>query len=214
MTDIEQPKPRPLTSKGRSTRDRIVAAASDLIFERGLDGVSLDDLLRATSTSKSQLYHYFDDKSDLVHAVIECQRDRVLARHLPHMEMLENFEDLEAWRNMVLAVQGAVECRGGCPLGSLAGHLVDFDEVARDKLGEAFDRWRRVITVGLARMVRSGVLRRDADVEVLALGVLASLQGGLLLAKVERGTRPLEVALASSIDYLRSFATSGFEESE
>ncbi len=211
MTDIEQPKPRPLTSKGRSTRDRIVAAASDLIFERGLDGVSLDDLLRATSTSKSQLYHYFDDKSDLVHAVIECQRDRVLARHLPHMEMLEN---LEAWRNMVLAVQGAVECRGGCPLGSLASDLVDFDEVARDELGEAFDRWRRVITVGLARIVRSGVLRRDADVEVLALGILASLQGGLLLAKVERGTRPLEVALASSIDYLRSFATSGFEESE
>ncbi len=214
MTDIEQPKPRPLTSKGRSTRDRIVAAASDLIFERGLDGVSLDDLLRATSTSKSQLHHYFDDKSDLVHAVIECQRDRVLARHLPHMEMLENFEDLEAWRNMVLAMQGAVECRGGCPLGSLASDLVDFDEVARDELGEAFDRWRRVITVGLARMVRSGVLRRDADVEVLALGVLASLQGGLLLAKVERGTRPLEVALDSSIDYLRSFATSGFEESE
>ncbi|MGO9583014.1 MAG: hypothetical protein ACLP36_09415 [Acidimicrobiales bacterium] len=53
-----------------------------------------------------------------------------------------------------------------------------------------------------------GSLRADADAKDLALCVLASLQGGLLLAEIDRSTRPLEVGLDAAIAYLRSFAPS------
>src|SRR5271163_2321759 len=66
------------TEQGRATKQRIVAAAAELIGERGVAGTSLDDIRAATSSSKSQLYHYFGDKHGLVEAVIDHQSAVVL----------------------------------------------------------------------------------------------------------------------------------------
>jgi len=66
------------------TRDRIVAAAAALIHEHGVAGTSLDEVRVATATSKSQLYHYFADKSALVRAVIERQVEQVLQASSPN----------------------------------------------------------------------------------------------------------------------------------
>jgi TetR/AcrR family transcriptional regulator, transcriptional repressor for nem operon len=47
----------PQTPRGRATRERIVAAASELIGERGVAETSIDDVLERAGASKSQLYH-------------------------------------------------------------------------------------------------------------------------------------------------------------
>lgn len=207
MSLIDSPTTPP-TRKGQATRQRIIDATTDLIFERGIGEVSLDDVRAAAGASKSQLYHYFTDKSELVHAVIQCQRERVLSNHRPTFESLDSFKDLESWRDMIVSRQAARSCRSGCPLATLASGLVDIDDDARLQLVGAFSSWRQLIVDGLTHMVENGVLRSDAAPEALATSLLASLQGGLLLAEVERDTRCLEVALDAALDYLRSFATS------
>jgi hypothetical protein len=55
-------------------------------------------------------------------------------------------------------------------------------------------------------MIESGVLRAEADPYVLATSVLASLQGGLLLAEVYRDTRCLEIALDAALAHVLTFA--------
>lgn len=202
---------RPLTGKGRETRQRIVDAAADLVYERGVVGVSLDDVLRATGTSKSQLYHYFDDKNDLIHAVIERQREHVLTFHRPAFQTLSSWDDIQGWRNMIVETQAARACRYGCPLGSLVNELAELDEFARTQLSLAFAAWEQILADGLAGMVAAGKLRTDANTGDLALSVIASLQGGLLLAEMDRSTRPLEVALDAAIAHLKSFAPSRAE---
>jgi TetR/AcrR family transcriptional repressor of nem operon len=201
------------TGKGRETRQRIIDAAADLVYERGVAGVSLDDVLRATGTSKSQLYHYFDDKNDLIHAVIERQRERVLAFHRPELESLTSWDDLQRWRNMIVETQAVRACRYGCPLGSLVNELSELDEFARTQLSSAFANWEQILDDGLAAMVEAGRLRADANTADLAVSVVASLQGGLLLAEMDRSTRPLEVALDAAIAHLKSFAPSRPEPS-
>ena len=62
-----------LTKRGAATRARIVEGAAELMYERGVAGTSLDDIMAATGTSKSQLYHYFDGKDALVLDVIRSQ---------------------------------------------------------------------------------------------------------------------------------------------
>ena len=64
----------PLTDRGRRSRERIVDAASEVVAERGAGGASLDQILEAAGASKSQLYHYFADKGELVRAVIARAR--------------------------------------------------------------------------------------------------------------------------------------------
>jgi AcrR family transcriptional regulator len=206
MPDLPIIEPLPATSKGRATRERIIEAAADLIYERGVAAVTLDAVRETTGTSKSQLYHYFTDKTDLVSAVIERQRERVLAFHTPHLESPSTWDDIQRWRDAIVASQAERQCRGGCPLGSLASELSELDNAARNQLADAFASWRQLLTEGLAGLIRSGALRPDADPASLALSTLASLQGGLLLSEVDRDTRPLETALDAAITHLMSFA--------
>lgn len=208
MADTTDVESRALTNKGRETRQRIVDGAADLVFERGVAGVSLDDVLRATGTSKSQMYHYFGDKSDLIHAVIDRQRDRVLGFHRSALQSLSSWDDIQRWRDMIVEIQAVHSCRYGCPLGSLGNELAELDEFARAQFSEAFKKWEHILADGLARMVEAGNLRDDANTADLAVSVIASLQGGLLLAEVDRSTRPLEVALDAAIAHLKSFSPS------
>lgn len=207
MPDLPVIEPLPVTSKGRATRERIIDAAADLIYERGVASVTLDDVREMTHTSKSQLYHYFTAKNDLVLAVIERQRERILAFHTPHLEASSTWDDVQRWRDAIVAAQAERQCRSGCPLGSLANELCELDHAARNQLLDAFASWQQLLAACLARMIASGALRPDADPASLALSTIASLQGGLLLAEIERGTRPLEIALDAAITQLRTFAS-------
>ena len=184
-----------LTARGRATRERIVDAAAGLMHERGVAGTSLDDVRAATGTSKSQLYHYFADKSALVRAVVERQVAHVLAAQSPELDRLDSMSALRAWRDRVVALNAEVACAGGCPLGRLASELAETDPAARTALVAGFTQWQGRLTAGLRTMQERGDLPDDADPSALALGLLAAAQGGLLLGQASRTTTPLEVGL-------------------
>jgi hypothetical protein len=100
---------------------------------------------------------------------------------------------------MLVDLQRQRHCQGGCPLGSLSSELAEADEPARTTLAASFDRWQAPIRDGLRRMRDRGELRDDTDVDRLALGTLAALQGGLLLTQAKRDAGPLEAALDLAI---------------
>ena len=196
----------PSTQKGRETRDRIVDAACDLVFERGVAGLNLDDVREATGTSKSQLYHYFEDKSDLIKAVVDRQAERVLGVHGPALGAVDGWAALRRWRNLVVRLVRAAGCHGGCPVGSLANELAELDESSRLRLSDVFAEWEGLVAAALQRMVDRGELRASSDVKRLSTAAMASLQGGLLLSKTSRSVQPVEVALDATIDYLKAVA--------
>src|SRR5262249_26320844 len=65
MSANQKSEPRALTERGAATRSRIVNAAADLMYEHGMEGTSLDEVMAASGVSKSQLYHYFTDQDVL-----------------------------------------------------------------------------------------------------------------------------------------------------
>jgi TetR/AcrR family transcriptional regulator, transcriptional repressor for nem operon len=197
----------PLTKKGRATRERIVDAASALIFVQGVGGTSLDDVGAAAGVGKSQLYHYFANKSALVRAVIARQTDQILEAQQPYLSAMDTWKAWRAWRDLIVDLQRRRHCRGGCPLGSLASELSDTDELARIALVSGFDRWEGAFRSGLASMKHQGKLRPEANTEALALATLASLQGGLLLCQTRKDVAPLEVALDAAIANILSWAS-------
>jgi len=193
-----------LTSRGLATRARLVEAAADMFFERGVGGTSLDEILAATGTSKSQLYHYFTGKDDLVRAVIARQTDRVLDAQRPCLERLNSMAGLRRWRDRLVSLQGQRGCVGGCPIGSLASQLVETNPGARQDLTASFTRWEAYLVEGLTDMRSRGRLRPDADPHALAEQVMTAVQGGLLLAQIRRSTRPLELALDMALAHVDS----------
>src|SRR5271169_1194490 len=194
------PTPLPLTRKGQETRQRIVDAAADLIFQQGVAHTTVEDVRAAADVSSSQLYHYFDDKPALVRAVVDQQADTMVGGQ-------DNFdfstpEGLRAWRDFVIAAQREHHCSGGCPIGSLGGELAETDPDARAHVAEGFKRWEATIQSGLREMQARGELTPDTDPDTLALALLAALQGGLLLTQVQRDTKPLEAALDAMLELI------------
>jgi TetR/AcrR family transcriptional regulator, transcriptional repressor for nem operon len=152
--------------------------------------------------SASQLYHYFEDKSALILAVIEHQTEAVLGAHRPVLELLDSFEALQEWRNLIVESIEQRHCIGGCPLGSLVGGLAESDPLARAALARSFAEWERLLRVGLETMRDHGELRADIDAESLAVSILASVQGGLLLSQTRRDAAAVATALDMAIAYL------------
>jgi hypothetical protein len=134
------------------------------------------------------------------------QGERVLDLQRPALGDVDGWEALRRWRDSVVGVVAALNCRGGCPIGSLADELAELDEQARTEASSIFEQWQNLLVDALRAMVLAGQLRQDADLDHLALATLASLQGGLLLAKTTRTTVPIEVALDAAIAHLRTYA--------
>ncbi|HEX4304486.1 MAG TPA: TetR/AcrR family transcriptional regulator [Solirubrobacterales bacterium] len=191
-----------LTKKGAETRERIVTAAAELIFERGVAGTGLEDIKAAAGVSSSQLYHYFADKQALIHAVIAHQSDAVLAAQEPLLGKLDSLDALRAWRDQAVAIEKQLQCKGGCPIGALAGELAEADPDARADIAAGFARWEGAIAQGIEAMHERGELPAEVDPDRLALALLAAHQGGLVLTQVRRDPAPIEAALDAMIDHV------------
>jgi TetR/AcrR family transcriptional regulator, transcriptional repressor for nem operon len=209
MSSDSAAPPRRLTPKGQQTRQRIVATAADLIFERGVTHTTIEDVRAAAEVSSSQLYHYFDDKPALVRAVIDHQTDTIIANQ--EQFDLSSLDGFRAWRDFVVGYQRSLNCRGGCPIGSLGSELAETEPQARVAVAQGFYRWERTISAGLHQMHARGRLAPEADPDQLALATLAALQGGLLLAQVQRDTKPLEAALDAMLALITSLSADATE---
>ena len=194
---------RPATAKGRATRERIVQAAAELVAEKGAAGMSLDDVRARTGASRSQLYHYFEDRDDLVHAVIDVTADAVLDRQGELLDHLDSWAGIDRWFDTLVQDQIDRQARGGCPIGCLAGQLAERDPDARAAIAAGLERYEAHLRDGLTRMKARGKLRKDADPAALAIATMASMQGGLLLTQVRRDPRQLRIALNAARNNLR-----------
>ena len=191
MVDETSDRPK-LTAKGARTRARIVEEAAALIHEHGVAAATLEDVKVAAEVSGSQMYHYFPDKDELVQAVIDYQAETIVNRN---RDALSSVNGVEAWRNMVITAAKRTKAKGGCPLGSLGGQLAESDPEARALIAAGFDQWAAAIGDGLKSLRAEGKLPSGIDPDDLATTLLATLQGGLLLAQVHRSARPFETAV-------------------
>lgn len=194
------------TRKGMATRTRIVEGAAELIFERGVNGTSLDDVRRAVGVSGSQISHYFADKQDLTRQVIAARTDFMLAfHHQPRLGHLDTLKSLQAWADLCWAQAGENYIRNGCVYGSLTGELLEADDDVLDDLAAGYDRWLAVFQTGLAAMRQRGDLDTDADPHHLAVALVAAHQGGTLLTHVTGTGEPFRAAVDAALAYVASF---------
>jgi AcrR family transcriptional regulator len=193
-----------LTPRGEATRDRIVEAAADLVLAGGVGGTSLDDIRAGTSTSKSQLFHYFPaGKSELVGAIASFQADRVLAAQEPYLSRLASWDDWRGWRDAVVRHYGS-QPHWGCPIGALANELHGADPDRAAEVAAHMERWRGLLEAGVVRLQEAGEVSADAEPRALSTAVFASLQGGLLLTAAAESIEPLEDALDGALAMLRA----------
>ena len=178
-----------LTRKGLATRQRIVAGAAELFRARGVAGTSLDDVCEATSTSKSQLFHYFPDgRTQLLAAVAQHEADRVLEDQQPALDQLTSWAAWQAWRDRVVEryrAQGQ-----SCPLAVLTSQLGPGSPEHQEVVVGLFRRWQQKIADGIRGMQASGQIAPSVDADRRAAALLAGSPGRSADHAGHRGDRP------------------------
>ncbi|MEU2253890.1 TetR family transcriptional regulator [Nocardia xishanensis] len=195
-----------LTAKGLRSRARIVDAAARLMLANGAHGTTMEAIQHEAGVSASQLYHYFDNKRDLLAAVIQASTEVVVANKW--LLDMRSLHDLRAWRDAVVAAARATGCRTGCPLASFAEDIPDTDPDLLELVAAGLRRLTAAVADGLTAMRDAGELRQDTDIDRLALVVVTAYEGGMLVSRAQREPAPLEAALDAAVAYVETQAAS------
>jgi len=193
----------PRTGRGRASRERIVERAADLFAERGIAGTSVDEVLAAAKAGKGQFYHYFRNRDELAAAAVGYRCAQVVDG------LTDALGDVSSLAGLEQALAGFIagfEQAGlpGCPIGTLAAEVAGRNEAARLQAAAGFDAWERLLADALERMRRRGELRADAAPAVLATGLLASIEGGMVLSQARKDVASLRIAVDTGLARVRT----------
>jgi TetR/AcrR family transcriptional repressor of nem operon len=170
-----------------TTKARIIDAAAVLIAERGFKRTSIDDVIdQARLSGKSHFYHYFRSKDELGLEVLGRQFETFAERGLAILRepMIEPLERLYLFIDSLVALQTERGFRIGSPFGSLASEMADQHEGFRERLTTVFDRWAHQLQALLWEARPR--LAEDVDTARLSRFVIATLEGGLMMSRVNR----------------------------
>ena len=193
----------PRTGRGRASRERIVERAADLFAERGIAGTSVDEVLAAAKAGKGQFYHYFQNRDELAAAAVGYRCAQVVDG------LSQALGDVSSLAGLEQALAGFIagfEQTGlpGCPIGTLATEVAGRNEAARLQAAAGFDAWERLLADALERMRERGELRADAQPAVLATGLLASIEGGMVLSQTRKDIASLRIAVDAGLVQVRT----------
>ncbi|MER5307615.1 TetR/AcrR family transcriptional regulator [Streptomyces sp. NPDC002773] len=162
-----------------STPERLIEATRELLWERGYVGTSPKAVQQAAGVGQGSMYHHFAGKPDLALAAIR-----------------RSAEELAAAAEAVLGGEGSAYARieayllrerdvlRGCPVGRLT---MDPEVIAHPELRAPVEDVLGLVRGRLAQVVQegldSGELRGDLDPEEIAATVVATVQGGYVLAR-------------------------------
>ena len=193
----------PKTERGRATRERIVERAAELFAERGIAATSVDEVLEAAGAGKGQFYHYFRGRDELAAAAVGYRCGQVLTGLTQALGGVSSLAGLE--QSLAGFVSGFEQAgMPGCPIGALAAEVAGRNEAARLQAAAGFDAWERLLADVLERIRQRGELRADAEPAALATGLLASIDGGMVLSQARKDIASLRIAVEAGLGQVRA----------
>lgn len=192
-----------MTKPVPSTRDRLIASARFLFWERGFAGTSMSELLAHAEVNSGSFYHFFDSKEALLRAVLEVYLELLRPMVVdPAFASVADpigriFAILAGYRQRILATG----CQYGCPLGRLALEIDPENAPAHELIARNFQGWIDAIRECLADMRSS--LPPETDIDALATYVLVVMEGGVMLSRSYRSVEPFDRAVAQLREHFR-----------
>jgi TetR/AcrR family transcriptional regulator, transcriptional repressor for nem operon len=159
-------------------RERLVAAACQVLYEQGVERTTLADIAQAADVPVGNVYYYFKTKDQLIESAINAHGERLrttlaaLDRRSTPQGRLKGI--ISEW-----ASQRELVARYGCPFGTLACEL---DKRTNGLDGTAADTLR--VLTGWVEQQFGSMGRPDA--RDLAVALVASYQGIALLTNTFR----------------------------
>ena len=190
--------------KGEETRQEIIRKAAPIFNQRGYEGAALSDLMHATGLEKGGIYRHFESKQQLASAAFDYAWTKAVDARLEGTQEIPNSVDRlkQIVRNFRDRRAGLVP--GGCPLLNTAIDSDDGNILLRDKARSALNAWLdRLATIAKEGQKRDEI-RAQINAAKLATLIVSTLEGSLMLNRLQRSDEPLDVACRYLEHYLEA----------
>jgi len=187
--------------KGEQTRQEIIRKAAPIFNQKGYDGAALSDLMRATGLEKGGIYRHFASKEELAAQAFDYAWQQTLHTRIHDLDSISN----SVYRLKQL-LANFVERRGivpgGCPLLNTAIDTDDGNSVLRERARSALRGWRDYLVSIVRAGIRAREIRRGTDAKKLATLIISSLEGAVMVCRLERDEEALRAMRAHLESYL------------
>ncbi|WP_419605715.1 TetR family transcriptional regulator [Thiolapillus sp.] len=177
-----------LSEKAQATREKIIAAATELFYRNGYHATGLDKVIRQAGVTKGNFYYHFPSKEALAIATLDWQyerwseeiREQVFSQRIDALETLLNLLDYMADRQKKQHEEGQIR---GCYFGNFALELSTVSPAVCDKVNAVFSSYAALIEALLRHARKKGQIRESVDPGQLASVILGQVEGAILLDK-------------------------------
>jgi len=192
-------------SKGEHTRQAIIEKAAPLFNQRGFEGCSMADIMAATGLEKGGVYRHFGSKEELAAEVF-----RYAMQIAVDLRSVIDRPELDAVSKLRLMVERFVTVPsplpGGCPLMNAAIDTDDGNPVLRTLVQDALAKWKARIRRIVRQGIDDGRIGSSVDPQGIANLIISTLEGALMIARLEGNRRALQDVQASLDLHLSTLA--------
>jgi AcrR family transcriptional regulator len=165
------------------TRDRLVAATNEMFRRRGYNGTGLKEVTAAARATTGSLYHFFPGGKSELAATVVSETGAVYEQLFAAVadDATGPADGIRDFFEGAAATLEETDYIDVCPIGTVAREVANTDETVRTASDAVFSSWIEALS---SRLVHAGLDRPEA--RILAITVIAALEGGFLLTRTAR----------------------------
>lgn len=186
-----------MKSKGELTKERILTEATRLVHRKGFEATSISNLMEATGLKKGCLYFHFSGKEELSFAILEKAKAEFLASFDSSLTGKAPADRLDYFLKDALELGRKNGFDAGCIFGNTALEMSGKDRRLSKFVAEVFTEWAERISKIVRDAQNAGRVRKDLSSGILAGHIVMSLEGGMMLARLEKSEKPMRDCIAS-----------------
>ncbi len=185
-------------------RQVIVAAAFQLIAERGLEGFRVRAVADMAGCNHATLLHYFSSKEALLEAVVDFLLRSLRQEGAQHGETTPLAALRQEYEDLRLRVQSQPEFF--VVLNELELRALR-DQAVSHMLNSMYDAWRGYLSYLLRQGMRDGTVRKELPLPEVVESLIVSFRGLVLHALSERDTGRFRMAVEAEWAKLAGWIT-------
>lgn len=192
--------------KAEATRLNILAKAFDLIYEKGYQATSIDDIIATTQVTKGAFYYHFKSKDEMGLAIInEILKPSLTQRFIaPLQEETNPVHGIYTLLHYLLMEDDFLKVEYGCPASNFTQEMTPWNKLFSQALEELTDKWQKLMITTIEKGKKKGYIRHDVNAKQAVLFIMSGYWGVRNFGKLANSRNAYKPWLKELKIYLQS----------